>query len=375
MCLSWMTVRGYSDIFFRDTGVNTDTRVISVLYPPMGQYTTEVDVFGTLNAIRGGNPNIRVAAFNRMNLFRHSNPLAAIIAFEKSLKESNPNYIENSQFETVYVSPDFFKTLGVKIIAGRDFTDKDLPRREIIVNEAFVRKMGWTLHDAIGSETAYRGRTIVGVCKDFLTASYDSEILPGFYTPMENDGRVRVSGGLGTNIHYIIHPDDLRRVGNIEKIVRSIDPDATVTLNSTWDDALGATVQGRTFATFSITLFAIAGIAIVVTGIVGTVTFIVARRARDIAIQIAIGAPPARIFWFVIKDMMIAGIAGALIGGIASWWAGKIVAHYVYHGEKYQNLTGLAAAACVMLVIIAASALLPALRVLRIEPARALNSE
>ena len=100
-----------------------------------------------------------------------------------------------------------------------------------------------------------------------------------------------------------------------------------------------------------------------------------ARRTRDIAIQIAIGAPSVRVFWFVMKDMVTAGIIGVLAGGIASWWAGKIVAHYVYHGEKYQNLAGLAIATCVMLVIIAAAALLPALRVLRIEPARALNSE
>jgi len=73
--------------------------------------------------------------------------------------------------------------------------------------------------------------------------------------------------------------------------------------------------------------------------------------------------------------MVIAGVLGALIGGIASWWAGKAVAHYIYNGEKYQNLTGLAIATAIMLVIIAASALLPALRALRVEPGRILNAE
>jgi ABC-type antimicrobial peptide transport system permease subunit len=96
---------------------------------------------------------------------------------------------------------------------------------------------------------------------------------------------------------------------------------------------------------------------------------------RDIAIQIAIGAPSYRVCWFVVKDMVIAGIIGALIGGIASWWAGKAVAHYIYNGEKYQNLTGLAIATLIMLVIIAVSALLPALRATRIEPGRILNME
>jgi ABC-type antimicrobial peptide transport system permease subunit len=75
------------------------------------------------------------------------------------------------------------------------------------------------------------------------------------------------------------------------------------------------------------------------------------------------------------KDTVIAGISGALIGGLVSWWAGKIAAHYIYNGEKYQNLTGLAIAAAIMLAIIAAASFLSALRVLRIEPARALNME
>jgi len=59
----------------------------------------------------------------------------------------------------------------------------------------------------------------------------------------------------------------------------------------------------------------------------------------------------------------------------ASWWATKAVAHYIYNGEKYQNLTGLASATVIMLAIIAAAALLPAWRATRIEPGCILNME
>jgi len=75
------------------------------------------------------------------------------------------------------------------------------------------------------------------------------------------------------------------------------------------------------------------------------------------------------------KDMVIAGTAGALIGITAGWWATRAVAHYIYNGEKYQNLTGLAIAEAIMLVIIAGASLLPALHTLRIEPNRALKME
>jgi hypothetical protein len=384
LCLCWITVRGYTDIFFRDTGVNTDTRVITVLYPPMGRIMFEVDVYGTLNVLRGGNPNRRVAAFKGINFFREGRTLSGALALEKRLIEnSRPGeYYENELFRIFSVSSGFFQTLDVKIIAGRDFNDTDMQGREVIVNEALVRKMGWTPWEAVGRQTSCpqsgnnnRNCSIVGVVKDFLTSSWDSDIIPEFYTPINRDEKLLFQGMYGTTVHYIIHQDELRHTGNIEKTVRSFDPDASITRNSTWGEALGATVRGRSFATFCITLFTIAAIAIVITGIAGTVTFIVARRTRDIAIQIAMGAPRGRVCWFVMKEMVIAGVIGALIGGIAGWWAGKIVAHYVYNGEKYQNLTGLAIATVFMLAVIAAASLLPALRALRIEPARMLNME
>jgi len=374
LCLSWMTVRGYSDIFFRETGVDAKTRVISVYYPPPqgnDQYA-EFD-FDALNVLRGGNPDARVAGFymSELSLFKDRRPLGVLLEYEEMMLERDPTYRENQIFERLWVTAGFFKTLGVKIVAGRDFRDGDLSGRETIVNEALVRKMGWTPWEAVGRETF--GGTIVGVCGDFLTGSWDSVILPELYTPMTRERSIRV--GSGGTFRYIIHPDDLRRAGNIEKAIRSADPDVRITQIASWGEMLGMTVRGRSFATLCVALFTIAGIAIVVTGIVSTITFIVARRTRDIAIQIAIGAPPFRVCWFVMKDMVIAGTIGALAGGIASWWAGKAVAHYVYNGEKYQNLTGLAIAAAIMLVIIAAAALLPALRALRVEPGSILNKE
>ena len=381
LCVSLMTVRGYSDIFFRDTGLNEKARIVSVSYPVHQRLAgMSVDVYDTLDVLGRGNPGIRAASLvagSRGDVFDRKAPLARQPVLEKTMMEQY-GAPENSSLNLFSVTPGFFQTLDVKIIAGRDFNDDDLYERAVIVNEAFVRKMEWTPWEAIGREIYAGGtiRVIIGVCGDFLTASWDSDIWPEFYAPIHRGQIVRPSNrGM---IHYIIHPDDLPRasnVGNIEKTLRDFYPDATITRNSSWGDVLGETVRERSFVTLCITLFAIAGIATVVTGIVGTVAFIVARRTRDIAIQVALGAPPVRVCWFVVKDMVIAGVSGALIGGLVSWWIGKAVAHYVYNGEKYQNITGLAIAAVIMLVIIAAAALLPALRALRIEPGRALNME
>ena len=402
LCISWITVRGYSDIFFRDTGVDKEVRVISIFYPSLNPnlaptanemeqllgrslpetyaelmefYSSDFyreitrppfDIIDTLNVFRGGNPNARSALSITSNLFAR---WRIYINGDKYLTKADYPDIPSSF--ALDVSPGFFQTLGVKIIAGRDFNDNDINRRELIVNETLVRKMGWPPWEAVGKEI--REGIIIGVAADFLVGPWDGEISPEIFTPVARPGT-----RTPLPIHYVIHPDDLRRaggLGNIEKAIRGFDPEARITKNVSWSESLGATVRGRSFTTLCIALFTAVAIAIVVIGIVGTITFIVARRMRDIAIQIAVGAPSYRVCWFVVKDMVIAGVIGALIGGIASWWAGKAVAHYIYNGEKYQNLTGLAIATVIMLAIIAAAALLPAWRATRIEPGRILNME
>jgi ABC-type antimicrobial peptide transport system permease subunit len=215
---------------------------------------------------------------------------------------------------------------------------------------------------------------VAGVVRDFPINALGGEISPMVFAPLYRRQHEFIALS-GITLSFAIHPEAMARAGNIERTIMRFDPEAVITRNATWGDLRGDSVIGRTFATFSIGLFTIAAIAIVIIGIAGTITFIIGRRMCDIAIQIALGASSIRVCWFVVKDMVIAGVIGALIGIITSWWAGKVVAHYIYNGEKYQNFTGLAIATVIMLAIIAASALLPAWRATRIEPGRILNME
>jgi len=351
LCLSWMTVRGYLDIYFRDPGVDTSVRIVEVKPSPSAGYAF---VHGALEALRGGDPNAQIGVINGNVLTNRPNTGQSMTPLSDGTMSPWSDFVRTS--------PGLFKILKVEILAGRDFIEQD--RDDVVlINESWVRQIGWPVREAIGKQFINK-QTVIGVVRDFPASSWDGEVSPLFI------GRLVSSGG---TFSFIIHPDAAARAGNVERTILRFDPDAVITRNATWGELLGDSVRGRTFATFSVTLFTFAAIAIVVIGIVSTITFIVARRTRDIAIQIAIGAPSYRVCWFVVKDMVIAGVIGALIGMAASWWAGKAVAHYIYNGEKYQNLTGLAVAAAIMLAIIAAAALLPALRATRIEPGRILN--
>ena len=364
ICLSWMVVRGYLDIYFRHPGVDTGARIVEVNTYDFNSGTRKPGwvefALDTIEAMRGGDQNTQIG-------FLSGSVLDGSASFT-ILRSPDGEYHEVNPMNT---SPGLLRMQKNGIVAGRDFTEQD--RRDVIlINESFARKMGWRDEEALGKQFQQDElKTVIGVVRDFPTIARDSEVFPMVFMPFQRDDAYT----MGFNLTFVIHQEAKARAGNIEKAIRTFDPEAVITRNATWGEMLGGTIRGRTFATFCVTLFTIAAIAIVVTGIVSTVTFITERRTRDIAIQIAIGAPPSRVCWFVVKDMVIAGVSGALAGGIASWWAGKAVAHYVYNGEKYQNLTGLAIAAAIMLAIIATSALLPALRALRVEPGSILNKE
>ena len=366
ICLSWMTVRGYLDIYFRDPGVDTGVRIVEVsISPRMSMTAVNNFMIDTLETLRGGDTNALIGGL-----------MGSVLDDDRTsttfLPSTDGTPMMVSGMETY---PGLFRILKTEILAGRDFTEQD-HGDAVLINESLARQMGWPVREAVGKQFIGMGRatTVIGVVRDFPVTAWDAEVSPTVFRPLyRTQSEGMYSGRLKFTL--VIHPDAMARAGNIERTILRFDPEAVITRNAKWGELLGESVRGRSFATFSVTLFAIAAIAIVIAGIVGTVTFIIERRTRDIAIQLAIGAPPTRVCWFVVKDMVIAGISGALAGGLASWWAGKAVAHYIYNGEKYQNLTGLAVATVVMLVIIAVAALLPALRALRVEPGSILNKE
>ena len=367
LSLSWMTVRGYIDLFSSDPIVDTDARIVEVYVPPeMSFLEWYVFALDTLEALRGGDPDARVG-FIMDTVLRKNAPGSYNIQLHDG---------KTLTVNATRISQGLLRALKVGILAGRDFTEHDRDD-SIMINESLARRLGWSAREAAGRQiTATSGaRTVVGVVRDFPINALDDEISPMVFTPLYRRQTGSVVILRGTTLSLVIHPDAMARAGNIERTILRFNPKAVITKSAKWGDMRRDSVRGRTFTTFSVSIFSIAAIAIIVIGIVSTVTFIVARRTRDIAIQIALGAPSIRVCWFVMKDMVLAGVIGALIGGIASWWAGKAVAHYIYNGEKYQNLTGLAVATVVMLAIIAAASLLPALRALRVEPGRILNSE
>jgi hypothetical protein len=375
LSLSYITIRGYIDIFTQEASLDTGTRVVSVNHSPAFQTSMPARksvIESTLAAMRGGDSSTHVAVYMG-NLFENlisgmmlppSSPLHDVLAPE-----------EISSIKNARVSPGFFRTAKIRILAGREFDD-NYRSDEVLINAAFARRMGWLPEGAIGQMLG-SDMTVIGVSDDFQTESWDETTAMTIYRSLDWFFATRGKGsGVGQiTFHYIIDPAALSRIGSVERAIFGVDPDAVITRNAAWRDLLGESVRGQRFAAISVTLFTIAAISIVIVGISNTVMFIIARRTKDIAIHVAVGAKARHVCWFVTGDMVKSGIIGIMAGGLASWWACKTAASFIYNAGRYWNVTGFVLTSIVMLLVIALASLLPALRALRIDPFQALKLE
>ena len=368
LAISNMAVRSYLDLFNKDIGINdSSVLVTTATYSrkiPIAQVGTIINE--TLEALRGGNPDARVAVYQGI-LFNNAD-LASFLPIRFN------SIIRRTSIGIRFISPGFVRTVNGRILAGREFNAKDRPNEVALINTTLAGEVGWSPQEAVG-QVFQRGdyaMTVIGVMGDFLNKSWEDEnVEPAVYmliNPEGEPGRY--------NINYIVHPDVLRRTGNIERIIHKSAPETIITRHTaTWDRLLNSTASGKILASFIVVIFTVAAIVIVVTGIVNTLLFTITRRTREIAIHLAMGATYGRVFLIVINDVVKAGIIGLLFGGLASWWVGKASVHFFYNGLQYQGLPGLMLMAVLMLLIIITSSLIPALCILRIEISRALAAE
>jgi len=358
LSVSYIAIRGYLEMFNRNAGLDTGVRVISVMHSSkISKPATDSIIEDILKTIRNGNRGRTAAVYADGPLFNGS----GIITTLRSSKQG-----EQISSEMAFVSTEFFRTIKVKFLAGRDFNDRELDR-VVIINAPLAEQMGWTPSEAIGRQVG--ARMISGVVTDFSVTAADDDAQPIIFVPyMQMPVKPTI-------VNYIFHPDAAPGMGLIERAIIQADPGAIIERNVLWSEMIDASVKDRTLATVSVSIFTIVSIVIVIAGIVSSVMFIVARRTRDIAIIRAIGARPGHVCWFVMSDMVKAGVAGVLSGSLVSWWVWRIAAHLVYNGDQYRNPVGLMLTAAAMLAIIAFASLVPALLALRIAPGRALTME
>jgi len=278
------------------------------------------------------------------------------------------------------VSPGFFSSLGVPIIAGRDFTDADRRDAEQVVivsqsvaqrmfpnQDAVNRRLLWTDPVMKFIDVSTKPRRIVGVAADVD----DENVVPGaamtVYHPFEQE----VFGG---RLFVHARSDPYGLVTPITRIIRELSAEQPVERAATLDDVRAEVLAPNRLNALVFGGFAGVALMIAVVGVAGVLAFSVSARMREFGVRLAIGSAPRHLLTRVLGEGTViagAGIVAGIVGGIV---LARIVGSYIQDVHLPDALPTIGAATILIAAAVLAS-LMPAARAARVNVVEALRAE
>jgi predicted permease len=276
-----------------------------------------------------------------------------------------------------FLSPDYFKTMEISLLAGRDFRISDVLTAPLvcIVNEAFAKKYFGSVH-AVGHKVGMgidpgtkTDITIIGVAKNTKYESMRDEIPIEMYRPYQ---QLDFATGIAAYVRTTRNPEEV--FTSVRKRLHDMDANLPVfdmvTLEKQMENSL---VTERLVATLS-SVFGFLATILASIGLYGVMAYTVARRTREIGIRMAIGAARSDVLWLVMREVLVLLVIGMTIALAASWLLTQSVRSQLYGIEPLDPLSIISATLAIALVALLAG-YVPALRATRIDPMRALHYE
>ena len=272
------------------------------------------------------------------------------------------------------VGPDFFRTLGVPVLAGRDFADSDTATSPHvgIINEEFARRFLANqnpLGHVIGPDNGVFPMTIVGIVKSHKYRSIDEELIPMawyMYAQIPMVGKM--------DVEMRVHGEPLAILPAARKAVQQIDPNLPLIRPMTQRAQYDLTISNQVLFARLAGFFGLLAVALVATGLYGTLSYRVNRRTAEIGIRMAMGARRGQVIWMVLRDSLLLTTVGVAMGIPFAILVGRALSSSLYGVKPLDGANYLLAVMGVASVALAASAL-PARRAASVEPLTALRME
>ena len=272
------------------------------------------------------------------------------------------------------IGPGFFCTLGIPLVAGREFTRADgLDAPKVaIVNEAFARKFNLG-RAAVGKRMSYRSKEldteIVGLVQNTKYDEVKGQAPPLFFTPYRQDEGI---GTIGFYVRTSMAPETLLRI--IPGVIARLDANLPVEDLRTMAQQVYENVFLDRLITTLALAFATLATLLAAVGLYGVLAYTVAQRTREIGLRMALGADAPRVRHMVLRQVGVMTIVGGAVGLAAALGLGRLVQSLLYQLEGHDP--AVVAAAVVLLTAIAFGAgYVPASRASHIDPMRALRYE
>ena len=295
-------------------------------------------------ASRYARPEARVDAYDRILAAVHALPGVDAAAWTSALPLTGENWVDNITAEGDmrpfaarpsanyrFVAPEFFKTIGMRVVRGRPFgdTERDLGRpAPTLISERAAAQV-WPGQDAIGKQFS-RGQKgeqpfeVVGVVADARTTRLDGPSPLMVYVPYW--WRSRPSAAL------LIHAaaDLSTIVPATRRAVAGIDPDIAIGESRPLDRLVDASLAARRYQMQLFVAFGVAALAIAVIGVYAVTAYGVSRRRREMNIRVALGAAPSQVVRLIVRQgfsPVVVGLGAGAVGAIA---VGTLVASLLF---------------------------------------------
>ena len=357
--------RGLSSI---EPGFRADNLLLIALDPASAGYNVHrIEGFwrDTLERVK------RVAGVQTVSLARIV-PLAPSRQRQRVLDEKTGEFLE---LDTNFVGPDYFRTLGVPLLRGREFADDDrrTSRLVVIVNEEMARRF-WPGDQAVGKYVRIKtgeglDHEVVGVVKDVKYRDLRGDVGPMLYRPV-----LQTRSTDSMTLHVRVADDPEALVGAIRRELQILDPNVPLFQITTLEAELNGSFAQTRQAALLMSGFGMLALILSALGIYSVTALAVSRQTRNIGIRMALGAEARHIIRVVTRRGMSIVATGLVLGLVASYGFAQLAQALLFgvtaaDGLTFAGMSGLLIVVCLIAIYI------PARAATRLDPVAAIRYE
>ena len=357
-----------------DTGFNRDKVLVGWIFPALAQYdhAKEMNLYRDLQEKLNAIPGVRSASLSRFRLM-FARPDRALW-----VEGSAPVSDGDREIYCYPVGPRFFETQDIRLLLGRDVSSADAETgpKVAVISESVARKFfpgENPIGRHIGFDKAEAGGDIqiVGVAKDIQPRLAELQPLQAVYIPY-TQAPLDWLGQMTFVLRTAVDPNSITAAvrRQVQSIAKDLPPVDVQTQAADVDEKLG---DERSLATL-LTFFGALALLLAAIGLYGTLSFAVARRTKELAIRMALGARKEDMLWMVLRETVsLVGIGIAL--GVPLSFAGTRWIASLVVGVKSADPITISLACAAMMTVALVAAYLPARRAISVDPIAALRKE
>jgi putative ABC transport system permease protein len=298
------------------------------------------------------------------------------ISFETEGRPVAKGDLPSSDF--FVIDDNYFKTLGVSILKGREFNERDTEKTTpvIIVNETFARKF-FPNEDPVGKrikpgisvdDEKPAMREIVGVVSTVRNRNLSSDLRPGYFVPATQIpfNQMTLVVRTTTDPHTVITA--------VQNEVRAMDQELPVFNVKTMEEYISATVAAPRFNTTLLVIFASVALVLTIVGLYGVMSYSVAQRTNEIGIRMALGAQTRDVLRLIVSQGFKLVLLGLALGMVGAFALMRVLASLLF-GVSARDPYTFGAVAMVLASVALLACYIPARRASRVDPLQALHYE